>query len=72
MGQDVEGLEHEADAVAAQQRARVVIERLECRRRRWRCVPESGDIEAGDKIEQRRLADARFALDRHELAAVEP
>ena len=67
IGQDVERLEHEADALAPQ--ARSARRRRASRgRRRRRRRARVGTIEAGDQVEQRRLADARLAHDRDELA----
>ncbi len=59
--QDVEGLEHEAELVPAQQGARVVVQRA-----RSLCLLEPdlsgiGRLEPGDDVEQRGLADPRFA-----------
>ena len=70
MRQQVKSLEHEAHALAAQQRARGVIERgevdaVEHDRARVR------HVESRDQVEQRRFADAGLAHDRDELAAVD-
>ena len=63
----MERLEHEADALAAQHGQRVVVQRREVD-----AVDDDragvGALEAGDQVEQRRLADARLADDRDELA----
>ncbi len=69
--QQVEGLKHEADALAAQARALLVVELggvdavdevLAVRR----------PIEASDDVEKRRLAGARGPGDGQPVAAVEP
>jgi len=65
--QHVESLEHEADMLAAPQRARLGVERADV----GAVVPHRAGIpavEAGHAVEQGRFADARFAHDRDELA----
>ena len=65
--QDVEGLEHEAEALAPEDRLRRLGERMDV---------AAGDahragvdrVEAGDAVEERRLADAGLADDGDELA----
>ena len=70
MRQDVEGLEDETDAPAAQQRARVVVERREVG-----AVDEHaagvGQFQAGHEVQQRALARARLADDRHPVARLD-
>ena len=67
--QHVEGLEHEAQvARGASARARLVVQRGDVCRRSSATVPASRRVQAGDAVEQRRLADARLAEDRDELA----
>ena len=63
----MEGLEHEAHVPAPQQGQRVVVERrkvLSCDRHRSRV----GVVEAGDDVEECRLAGAGFTEDRDHLA----
>ena len=68
VGQDVEGLKHETHAAAAQQGLRVIIHARQVGAFEPH-VTGVGLIETGEQIEQRRLADARFAHDGEILAA---
>ena len=69
-GQQVVGLEDEADLAAAQQREVAVVEAVEARA--GDLDPALGrPVEAGEDVQQRRLARARRAHDRGEAAAVE-
>jgi hypothetical protein len=68
--QHVEGLEDEAHVLPAQPGARVVVERRQ--RPRRRCARGRGRrVQPGDAVQQRRLADTRFAEQRDELAALQ-
>ena len=60
VGQNVEALENKTEAVPAQARERVVAERGELHAAE-RDRAAVGDVEPGDEVEQRRLADPRLA-----------
>ena len=67
MRQHVEGLEHEAEVVAPEQRLRRLGQRADVGAVDAHRAGVDA-VEAGDAVEQRRLADARFADDGDELA----
>lgn len=75
MGQDVKGLEHEADRIPAERRPRGLVERgeIDARHRDFAGI---GRVEPRDDVEQGRLANAGFAADRDMLtrreAQIEP
>src|SRR5690606_18571912 len=63
--QEVEGLEHEADALAAQERQGVVVELRELGLAEVH-GPARGRVESGEQVHEGRLARARGAHDRGE------
>lgn len=70
MGQDVEGLKHEAVVAAPQARHRVVVQPLD----RRGADPDAATVDrlqAGDAVEQRRFAYARLTDDRNALARLD-
>ena len=69
MRQHVKRLEDEAELVAPQARQRILVEpRVVAPVERQ--PPAVGPVEAGDEVEQRRLADARLADDGDVLAGL--
>jgi hypothetical protein len=68
--QDMEGLEHEADAPGAQRGARRFVEALTMSTRLGptRMAPASAVLQPGDAVEQRALADPGFADQGDDLA----
>ena len=70
-GHEVEGLEDEAEPVAAQLREPLVVEAAELLRRRSTTEPEVGRVEPGQQVHQRGLAGARRPHDRRELTGGE-
>jgi hypothetical protein len=70
VGQQLERLEHEADAAAAQERELVLVEVRELLPRQQNAAG-SGSVEPREEPEQRRLPAARRADDGHQLAVLD-